>query len=280
MSEVVNGNMQDVLGAIRTINDKNIYSVYIPSLEKEIMFKEMTTKQEKMIVKTIVDNPVYNSEFIFAIRDIITENCAEEINIDELTIIDKTAICLTMRMKSVGNTFSYMFKNTDKSIDITISDYVEKFKTVNIPKDTTVGTDDIKVVCSYPSILTEYALEREFRSNIDTMTINDTASARDAIGTVFTNEIVKYIKEITIKRDGDLIQLNMQDYDFKNRVMILEELGNKTTNEIMGFIEKGLRDVKEALKIELPLTGSDVEKYGTEKLTSTLETGSDFFIIS
>lgn len=280
MSEVVNGSMNDVLGAIRTIQDKNIYSVLIPSLGKEVMFKEMNTKQEKMIVKTIVDNPVYNSEFIFAIREIIKENCAEDIDIDALTIIDKTAICLSMRMKSVGNTFTYMFKNTDKTVDIDISDYIEKFKTIKIPEDRVVGDDAIKVVCTYPSILTEYGIEREFRSNMDTLTVDNTNSARDAIGTVFTNEIVKYIKSITIERDGDTIQLDMKDYNFKNRITILEELGNKTTNAIMGFIEEGLNSIKEVLKIELPLKGKDIEKYGTEKLTSTLETGSDFFIIS
>ena len=57
MSEVVNGSLNDVLGAIKNVQDKNVYPVFIPSLQKTVMFKEMNTGQEKMIVKTIVDSP-------------------------------------------------------------------------------------------------------------------------------------------------------------------------------------------------------------------------------
>ena len=278
--KVVNGSMNDVLGAIKGVQEKNVYPIFIPSLQKDVLFKEMTTRQEKMIVKTIVDSPIYNSEFIFAIRTIIKENCAEDIDIDSLTIIDKTAICLTMRMQSIGNEFDYLFTEEDRTKTIKISDYVKKFKTIKIPKDKVVGTDDIKVLCGYPSIVTEYDLEREFRSSVDALEIDSLNDARDAIGDVFTNELVKYIKEITIIHDGNEMQLNMEDYNFKNRISILEEIGNSIANEILTYIEDSNKNVREKLKVELELDTEDRAIFGSDKLTSMLETGSSFFIIS
>lgn len=280
MSEVVNGSLNDVLDAIKNVQDKNVYPVFIPSLQKSVMFKELTTKQEKMLVKTIVDSPVYNSEFIFAIREIIKENCAEELDVNSLTLIDKTAICLTMRMKSIGDEFTFTFKNTGKSKNIKISEYITNYNTIKIPEDKIVGTDDVKIVCGYPTISTEYELEKEFRANTQSLEINNIEDARTAIGNVFTNELVKYIKKITIYRSGKAMELNMDDYTFANRITILEEIGNSVSNQIVSYIEECNNLIKEKLLIELELDEDDKKKFKTEKLSSVLEAGSDFFIIS
>lgn len=282
MSEEVKvvGQLSDILDAISNINDKNVYPVFIPSLDANVMFRELSTKQEKMLVKTIVDNPVYNSEFIFAMRKIIKENCTEDIDIDQLTIIDKTAICLTMRSKSIGDTFEYTFKEVNRSVEVTISDYIDKFKDIKIPEQAEVGDDDITVVCGYPNIGSEYALEREFRTNVSAVDITDIKEAREALGVVFTNEIVKYIKEVRIKQDDKELVLNMDEFKFRDRIAILEKLNNKILMEIMSYIETANKDVQQALQIELDLTENEAKAYGESKLTSILEAGSDFFIIS
>lgn len=280
MSEVINGNLQDVLGAIKSVQDKNVYPVYIPKLQRNVMFKELNTKQEKMLVKTIVDSPIYNSEFIFAMRSIIKENCAEDIDIDSLTIIDKTAICLVMRMKSIGDTFTFTFKGKNMSKDITISDYIDDFKDIVIPEDKEVGNDDIKIVCSYPTILTEYDLEMEFRSNVEELEIKNIEQARTAIGDVFSNEIIKYIKQITVVRDDTEMVLDMNDYSFKNRILILEEIGQTVTKEVLEYIEAANEILRGKLTIELELNESDKKKFESDTLSGMLEAGSDFFIIS
>lgn len=275
MSELVKGNINDILNALKEVQDKNVYSVYIPSLKKNVLFKEMTTKQEKMVVKTIVDNPVYNSEFIFVIREIIKQNCAEELDIDSLTLIDKTAICLSMRMKSIGNEFEFRFPNTNKTVKVDVSEYVEKFKNINIPEDEEVGTDDVRILCGYPTISTEYELEKELRSKLTTtMSVED---ARNAIGVVFTNELVKYIKQVTIIKKDVKIVLDMSTYTFDNRITILEEIGNKATSQILDYIEKVNKDVKENLRVVLDLPEDEKKIYKKDKLTGSLETGSRFF---
>jgi len=275
MSET--GQLNDILNAINEVNNKNIYPVYVPSLKKDVLFREMTTGQEKMLIKTIVDNPVYNSEFIFAIRQIIKENCAEDgLNVDELNLIDKTAICFTMRLKSIGDEFDYTFKDANMKKKVKISDYIDAFRDLSIPEDKIVGTDDIKVVCSYPSILTEYAIEKEFRPDNDNIEIKTVEEARKVLGDVFVNEIVKYIKQLSVNGT----EFDITDLQFKDRVKILETLGNNVLSQIMSYIEDSNKEIQEALKIELELDEDDAREFGKDKLTSVLEASSDFFIIS
>ena len=281
MSQVINGNINDILGTIKDIQDKNVYPVYIPSLKKNVMFKEMTTKQEKTLVKTIVDSPIYNSEFIFAIREIIKENCAEEIDVDNLTVIDKTAICLSMRLKSIGSRFEYTFSGADLTKEINVAEYVDRFKDINIPKNKVVGDDTFKIECGYPTILTEYTLEKEFRSNTQELDIKNLDEAREALGNVFTNELVKYIKKITIKKDEETeVVLDMNDYTFANRISIVETIGNKVTSAIIQYIDDANKEVKEKLKIELELNTEQQKEFKTKKLNGLLEANSNFFINS
>ena len=61
-------DVKDILDAINKVNDKNVYAVYVPSLKTDVMFREMNTKQEKMLIKTIVDSPVYNTEFTLLVK--------------------------------------------------------------------------------------------------------------------------------------------------------------------------------------------------------------------
>ena len=81
-------------------------------------------------------------------------------------------------------------------------------------------------------------------------------------------------------RDDNEIVLNMDDYNFKNRIEILEEIGQTVTSKVLDYIENANKELREKLTIELELNDSDKKKFKTEKLTSILETGSDFFIIS
>lgn len=280
INKVVDGNFQELIDAIKAVNDSSVYPVFIPSLQKNVMFKEMTTKQEKTIVKTIIDNPVYNSEFIFAIRNIIQENCAEDINVDELTLIDKTAISLMMRLKSIGPTFDYHFKNYEAVENVQIQDVVDNFASIKIPDDVTVGNERIQVVCGYPTIRTEYLLEHEFRSNSESTDVNSVKEARDIIGNIFTNEVIKYIKEVKIINEDSTIIIDMDDYEFKNRITILETIGNSVTSKVLDYIEDCTKNIRNHLKIVKKLSSEDQGVYDVSEITGYLEAGSDFFTIS
>ena len=98
--------IEDVLNIVKKVNDTFAYEVFIPSLNKSILFREINTSQQKRLIKAIIDSPVFNTEFIFTLRQIIKENCVDEkLDIDQLTILDKFIISLIMRSVSVGNSY-------------------------------------------------------------------------------------------------------------------------------------------------------------------------------
>ena len=70
-------NINDILNVMNRANEVFSYEIWIPSLQKDVMFREMTTSQQKRLIKSVIDSPIYNTEFIFAISQIIKENCAE-----------------------------------------------------------------------------------------------------------------------------------------------------------------------------------------------------------
>lgn len=280
MSEVVNGSLDEVLGFMKESRSGNVYSIFIPSLNRKVMFGEMTTKHQKTVIKTMIDNPIYNSEFIFAIREIIKDTCTEAIDIDSLNIIDKMMICLKLRLKSVGDEFTYHFKNSPLSTVIKVSDYISKLEKIKLLDDYEIDEGDVKIVCGYPTIGTEYALEHEFRSNINELNITGVTDVKTLIGDTFVSELVKYIKKITIMKGDVAVELDMNDYTFKDRITIIEEVGMTATKKVLDRMAIMMKEFRSIMQIELELDDEQQEKYKSKKLTSKLEAGSGFFIIT
>lgn len=281
MSELkVTGNINDILNIVSSIAIKYKYPVFIPSLGRNVMFKELSIGQEKAIIKTIIDNPVYNTSFILIIRDIIKENCAEAIDIDGLTLIDKLAISLTMRQKSIGETFDYTFKNTNIKKTISISEYLERINKIQAIGRRVVTHNGVTVSCRYPTIADEYLLESEFKNEVD-KNKSQVSVDRDInveIGDIFINEVVKYIENISIKTETEEIVLGMQEYTFKNRISILEKMGGGILVEILKYITDVNKEINEALTITATLSEEEKLKYNKNVITGNLEAGADFFI--
>ena len=121
------GSIDEVLGLMDRVNEVFAYEVWVPSLKRNVMFREINTNQQKRLIKAIIDSPIYNTEFIFALRKVIKENCSDpEVNVDELTIIDKLIIALKMRSVSVSDTLELKVPIDDEKIR------VKKCKVVSI----------------------------------------------------------------------------------------------------------------------------------------------------
>ena len=89
----MNTEVKDILDILEELNVSSGFDILIPSLKKEIKFKHLSTEQLKGILKTVVDSPIYNSQFITTINRIILENCLDpSVDTKILTIYDKLFI--------------------------------------------------------------------------------------------------------------------------------------------------------------------------------------------
>lgn len=267
-------NISEINNIISKAKETFAYEVWIPSLQRNVMFREITTGQQKRLLKAIIDSPVYNTEFIFALNGIIKENCAEsDVNIDELTIYDKLFIALTMRIYSIGKDLTFVIKTqktgTEYKKVVNLLEIVEQLKGLNL--DTTNQTfldskNVFTITCGIPLISDEYNLEKEIRVNVENEEMGS------VIQNIFINELVKYCKTLKIVNDNKEIELNFSNLTFKDRIKMLEALPTTLTKNIIEYISKFNKELNKVLILNFDIEG--------EKIEQRIKLDANFFTVS
>jgi len=282
--KVKQANINDLISIINKANDTFAYAIYIPSLGREVMFREINTSQQKKLVKSIIDSPIFNTEFIFALRDIIKENCADiDVNVDELTIYDKLLISLYMRIYSIGPDLILNVKHPDsdktESVKINLADLLEEFKGKLSVKPSEIIEDDtntFKVYCELPTISTEYKLEEEFRKNTK-IEVKDEKELRETLGNVFISEIVKFISkiEVTDKVNQKVIELDLNTMKFTDRIKLIGKLNVKILKKVIEYISSIKKEFDKILLVKVICNNE-----AKSEITQRFSIDSNFFIIS
>ena len=282
--KVKQASINDLINIMNKANDTFAYSIFVPSLEKNVMFREINTAQQKKLVKSIVDSPIFNTEFIFTLREIIKENCTEsDININNLTIFDKMLISLNMRIYSVGNDLVVTAKcptcEKQHSVKIDLTTLLETAKkeiSFNTTEVITDETNTFKVVCKIPTIETEYNLENEMRKNTK-IDVKTEVELRETLGNVFIGEVVKFIDkiEITDKVLDKVIELDLHAMKFTDRIKIIERLNVKVLKKVIDYITTIKKEFDKILLLKMNCDCAD-----KTEITQRFSIDSNFFIIS
>lgn len=259
------GTINDVLDILNRAQESFGYEIFIPSLQKNVMFRQINTNQQKRLLKSIIDNPAYNTEFIFTFKQIIEENCIEKIDFNQLTIYDKLIIALTMRSMSIGDDYEVTFttdNNQTANLVLSLKALCDKaLSEINITS-TTISDEQgkIQIKCDIPTIWEEYKLENELHKNVKT-NIKTDSELRETIGEVFINEIVKYIRALEIKNEKDeIIEIDMQTMTFKERIKIIDNLGAKLTKEILKYMKTVNEEFAKVTIVKLDHNGKTYEE--------------------
>ena len=247
------------------------------SLDKEVPFNEINTSQQKRLAKSIIDSEVYNTEFIFTLRNILKENCQDmTINVDDLTVIDKLLLAVALRIKSIGNVITVELPQEDGSsikVDLNLIDiYNNALSTIKNIEPKIYEDNYFIVKCSIPTIGVEYGLENELRKDSSAIDIENVTELRQTIGEAFINDIVKYVSGVSVKTDDGIIPVDWQSFNFKNRIKIIETFKSGLLKDIMDYIS-GVRD--EIDKVELVNF-----KIGDKQHSRRLTIDGNFFMIS
>lgn len=250
-------DVKDILSLIKSLDDASSFEVEIPSLQKKIPFKQLTTEQLKRILKTVIDSPIYNTEFILTFNSIIKENCLDkEISVDNLTAFDKLLILFKTRIESISPelVLSYtdeekeQYKLTESSKKINLQEHFTNFIEKGITFDNEIiNVNGCRVTCSIPTIQTENKLEKELHKNTK-LEINTPEELRNVVGETFINELVKFISQVSIEdKVVDLLAL-----PFKTRIGIVEGLPTNLINKVIKYIEKYRDSTKDLLTVKVP----------------------------
>ena len=272
-------SLEDVLNMMDRVNETFAYEVWVPSLGRNIMFRELNTSQQKRLVKCIIDSPIYNTEFIFTMWKILKENCADKtINVDDFTIIDKLFICLAMRSVSVGDLFELEFSpSKDESVakvkrGISLQKIIDdaKIKMV-MPGTQIINSGLYKIECGVPTIKTEYLLERELRENLSLEQSKDLNELRKTVGEAFISEIVKYIKSITITDVDKETKIELDNISFMNRIALIEKIPAKTLKKIIDYINVIKKEIEKVILIKTTVKIKETKGEETKEVDKDVE---------
>ena len=258
-------DVKDILSLIKDLDNNTNFNLYIPSLQKEIGFKQLTTEQLKRILKTVIDSPIYNTEFTLTLNSIIKENCLDkEINTENFTVYDKMLILFKTRIESISTELTLnftdeekdQFKGIEDSKVINLAEHFNSFIEKNISfQEETFELNKCILVCNLPTIQTENKLEKELHKNTK-LEVSTTEELRNIVGETFINELVKYISQITVnEKTIDLIAL-----PFKTRINIIESLPTTLINKVIKYIEKYRDAIKPLLTTKIVVQDKEITK--------------------
>lgn len=235
-------NVQSVIDLLKDLDKANHYSVFLPSLQKEIPFKQLNAEQFKRLLKTVIDSPIYNTEYIITFNNIIKENILDAtIDVNKLNIFDKLLIQIKTRIDCISPEYTFNFteeeiKEKNLSIisqSINLQDLYDNFVKDKIKFDTQeYKVQQCKLLCNLPTLETENKLEKELHKNTK-LDISSPEELRTTIGNTFINEISKYIQILTINEN----EIALEKFDFKNRVKIVEQLPTSAVSQVLKYVE-------------------------------------------
>ena len=240
-------NIKNFLDKVDQLKSDNL-KVNTISKNSEIDCESLTFKQQKDIISTITEGITGPLKFQKNLNDIIVENTKDK----ELKVVDKLLIILQLRKDSVGT----VVKLKNNKYDV-LNDIIEKAKKLS-PKLSKSIKGAISIELEVPTLISE---SQVINSCIDSVKKDSDKEVGKSLSDIYTFEIVKYIKTVSIKDDV----LNFQDLSVRDRVKIVNNLPLSVNKQIVDFIQ----DIKQA---EL-----DALSFDTESGESTLEIDVSFF---
>jgi hypothetical protein len=235
-------NAKKVIELLKELEVNTSFDVYLPSLQKEVKFKQLTTEQLKRILRTALITTGYNSEFILTFNNIIKENCLDKtVNTDNLTIYDKVFITYKTKIDSISPDYNFAFtddeistyslKESNKTISLIeiFNEFVDS--KINFEPDT-VSYNGCTITCNIPSLATENKLESELHKNIS-IDLESENEVSKVISEAFINEVAKFVTSINVNgEDANFLQLS-----FTERIKLIENLPVTLTSFILKYIE-------------------------------------------
>lgn len=250
-------NVEDFLTLLNKVAIENACSVYVPSLKKEVKFKNISTLQQKKLIESIVDNPVFQTRLVIAMYEIVAENCLEKEALPFFTFLDGVAAIFQLRISNYGSGYKAFVEGKECIMDL--SSIVENAKSLELPESVTLNSGVFTVQISMPSFKEHYETEIVYRK--ERTNNSETVNPAEVVGDAFISEISKFIKTISIvKEDSKSVDIDFKTITLQQRFSILDKLPVSLAKEIMGYIEKTQETQRQLLTFSGTSVDGDTKK--------------------
>lgn len=240
MEENVNIDFNKVLQALDQASESFTVNAWIPSLQKEVVFKQLDAKQQKELLGSVIDTNVYNTNFVKTFYAILKNNIlSENVDIDQLTLVDKTVIGLYLKSQISENITAYFGENNKISQSFPLNPILEKFKSYKTPEPTILEDKNekfsLKIEIVYPTVKVEHDYDTQNKNNKKAEEVKTTEDIQKLVTETFLGEISKYLNKIWINENE--IPLLGMTYTQKTRLIekLPSTLIQKTIDTISGW---------------------------------------------
>jgi hypothetical protein len=241
----------DALKALDNASSAFKVEVWVPSIQKNLTFKEIDAKQQKNLLNAAIDTSVYTSDFIKVFYQILKENLLDENNsiIDTLTVDDKTSIAIALRCQ-ISEEFNVKF-NDEVTEKINLTEILNKFKNYQTPQSEVLDSESnnvkLAVEIANPTIKTELNFNENFSKEYKKEEeIKNNKELRNLISEAFICEISKYIKNIKVNN----VDFSFGSLSFNQKIKIIEKLPSGILQKILEKISEWKLSVSDILTVK------------------------------
>jgi hypothetical protein len=115
--------------------DKPLFEVNIPSLERNVLFRPFTVKEEKILLTA--QQQAEDKSILLAIKQVVNNCCQDAaINVNELATFDLEYVFLKLRARSVNNIIEVSYRDAE---DDKVYDFEVDLDEVKLIKDETIN---------------------------------------------------------------------------------------------------------------------------------------------
>ena len=223
-------NITDTIALFNTLTEKNAFGVYVPLLKREVLFKPLTTKQQKSFYACLTDNVVYGTKFVIATFNIITENCLEPEIINQLTVIDRLAILLQLRKNTLGTDIT-LLKN-DNFFKTNIEPCLDNLKNIDVPSNKITILKNIKIELQTPLIVDQHGVEKEIREARLELPTELNSVVEEAI----LGEVCKLIKNVWVLDGDNTTDLQYNSFTYEEKIALIEKMPAEVLTEAQTYL--------------------------------------------
>lgn len=265
MSEIL--PFDDALSVLEEYSKETFVSdLYVPSLERNFRLKEITAKQQKKIISSVVDSSAsgYKAHFIPVFLEILKENCSESKDVlENLTLIDRQF--LTISLKSAINEKVNIDFEDGVTESVSLLPVLQKMKSYKHPKETLKLIEKNSLLIEIGLKVPTLKLELEYFNQMPELKkeVSDTETMKKVLSEAYIYETSKYISSLKI----DNKDLGFDVLNVGQKYLILEKLPATIVQIVLNQITEW--------KLQ---TDKVIEVTSSNGRTKTLETDGSLFV--
>ena len=237
METTESSNIDHLIGHLKKINENNLIDIFIPSLNQNAKFKQLTVKQQSSLITGVIAQEADKNAFSYnrSTNVIIKEN---NINAIPLRVVDRGAVLAQLRSDTLGGVLTLEDIDWDISeIDYTLDDESVKY----ITETHVYELSGMKVEYTTPTLESDVSLN----ADAEEKWVEDTGV--DIISDLFKLELAKFITTINVESTVDII---MADLNTNDKIKVCDALPVKITRHVMKYIQDVKTIEQELLRLD------------------------------